>query len=91
MKTSIAERYLGDVFMVLEFVNSFSKILSTKDFFPGGFTIDIMERALAEKEVAGPLIDVIQMFLNAIFALQEEEATQTKTHTECIRHGNYYR
>ncbi|KAK9747160.1 ATP-utilizing chromatin assembly and remodelling N-terminal [Popillia japonica] len=84
VKVTIPERYLGDVFMIIEFVNSFSKILLTKDFFPGGFTIDIMERALTEKEVAGPLIDIIQMLLNAIFALQEEEATQTKIHVDSV-------
>lgn len=88
MKVTIPERYLGDVFMIIEFVNSFSKILLTKDFFPGGFTIDIMERALTEKEVAGPLIDIIQMLLNAIFALQEEEATQTKIHVDSV-HGEF--
>lgn len=74
--------------MIVEFVSSFSKILSTKDFFPGGFTVDIMERALTEKEVAGPLTDIIQMFLNAIFLLQEEEAAQTKIHVEYVRCGN---
>ncbi|KRT79797.1 hypothetical protein AMK59_7596, partial [Oryctes borbonicus] len=85
VKTSIPEHYYGDVFMILEFVNSFSKILATKDFFPGGVTLDIMERALTEKEVAGPLVDIIQMLLNAIFALQEEEATQTKTYTDFVK------
>ena len=49
--TRVPDEHVGDMFMVLEFVNDFAKLLSTKDFFPGDLTVDIMERALLEKEV----------------------------------------
>ncbi|XP_044265783.1 bromodomain adjacent to zinc finger domain protein 1A isoform X2 [Tribolium madens] len=84
VKLKIANEYVGDVLMVLEFVNTFSKLLHTKDFFPGGLSVDIMERALTENEVAGPLIDLIQMLLIALFHVQEEEASQYRTETETL-------
>lgn len=65
--------------LIMEFVESFSKFLSTKDFFPGGFTLELMERALMEKEVAGPFTDIVQMFLTALFNLQDEESNQYRT------------
>lgn len=68
--------------MVLEFVQTFSKLLSAKDFFPTGLTIEILERALVEKEVAGPLVDIIQMFLVAIFNVQDQENAQCRTELE---------
>ncbi|EFA07691.2 hypothetical protein TcasGA2_TC030765 [Tribolium castaneum] len=84
VKLKIADEYVGDVLMVLEFANTFSKLLHTKDFFPGGLTLEIMERALTENEVAGPLIDLFQMLLLALFHVQEEEASQYRTETETL-------
>nr|XP_022913840.1 bromodomain adjacent to zinc finger domain protein 1A isoform X1 [Onthophagus taurus]XP_022913841.1 bromodomain adjacent to zinc finger domain protein 1A isoform X1 [Onthophagus taurus] len=85
VQSKVPNKYMGDMFMILEFVNSFSKILHTKGFFPDGFTFDVIERALIEKEVAGPLIDLVQMLLNAIFAQQEEETTHVKIALEEIK------
>ncbi|KAJ3638147.1 hypothetical protein MTP99_001553 [Tenebrio molitor] len=82
VKLKVPDECCGDMMMVLEFVNSFSKVLSTKNFFPGGLTIETMERALTENEVAGPLIDLIQMFLTALFNVQDEEASQYRIETE---------
>lgn len=82
VKSRVPDKYFGDMLMVMEFVETFSKLLSTKDFFPGGFTLEIMERALIENEVAGPLTDIIQMFLTALFNVQDEESTQYKTSIE---------
>ncbi|XP_018577816.1 bromodomain adjacent to zinc finger domain protein 1A isoform X2 [Anoplophora glabripennis] len=82
VKSKVPDKYFGDMLMVMEFVETFSKLLSTKDFFPSGFTLEIMERALIEKEVAGPLTDIIQMFLTALFNLQDEESTQYRTSIE---------
>lgn len=70
---------------ILEFVHQFTKLLSTKDFFPGGFTLEILERSLTEKEVAGPLTDLIQMLLSAIFNCQEEESNSYNTRTEEVK------
>lgn len=68
--------------MIMEFVESFSKLLSTKDFFPGGINLELMERALTEKEIAGPLTDLIQLFLTALFNVQDEESGQYRTAIE---------
>lgn len=82
VKSKVPDKYFGDMLMVMEFVETFSKLLSTKDSFPAGFTLEIMERALIEKEVAGPLTDIIQMFLTTLFNMQDEEFTQYKTSIE---------
>ncbi|CAH1169684.1 unnamed protein product [Phaedon cochleariae] len=82
VKSKVPDEHFGDMLMVMEFVDSFSKLLSTKDFFPGGFTMEIMERALTENEVAGPLTDIIQMFLTALFNAQDEESGQYRTALE---------
>ncbi|KAJ8981349.1 hypothetical protein NQ317_002886 [Molorchus minor] len=82
VKSKVPDKYFGDMLMLMEFVEIFPKLLSTKDFFPGGFTLELMERALTEKEVAGPLTDIIQMFLTALFNVQDEESTQYRTAIE---------
>ncbi|CAG9857878.1 unnamed protein product [Phyllotreta striolata] len=82
VKTKIPDRHFGDVLMIMEFVESFSKLLSTKDFFPQGINLELMERAMFEKEIAGPLTDLVQMFLAAIFNVQEEESSQYRTALE---------
>lgn len=43
----------GDFAMALEFLNTFQEVVNMKDYFPGGMTIDILERALVESEVQG--------------------------------------
>lgn len=82
LMSKVPEEYMGDVLAVLEFVHSFSKILYSKDFFPDGLTIELMERALMQNEVAGPLTDIIHMFLTALFNVQNEEATQYATEVD---------
>ncbi|XP_046687923.1 bromodomain adjacent to zinc finger domain protein 1A-like, partial [Homalodisca vitripennis] len=63
----------GDFVMIMEFLHTFQETINLKDYFPAGMTLDLLERALVENEVAGPLCDIIQMLLTAIFELQEEE------------------
>lgn len=82
VKTKVPDKYFGDILMIMEFVESFSKLLSTKDFFPGGINLELMERALTEKEIAGPLTDLIQLFLTALFNVQDEESGQYRTAIE---------
>jgi hypothetical protein len=47
-----------------------------KDFFFHGVDCELLRRALVVKEVAGPLSDLIQLLLGAIFSLQEEETEE---------------
>lgn len=49
-----------------------------------------LERALTEKEVAGPLTDLIQMLLGAIFNCQEEESNSYNTGTETVKGKTIY-
>ncbi|XP_066257550.1 bromodomain adjacent to zinc finger domain protein 1A isoform X2 [Euwallacea similis] len=85
VKCKVPNRYFGDMISILEFVHQFPKLLSTKDFFPGGFALEVLERALIEKEVAGPLTDLIQMLLVAIFNCQEEESNSYNIGTETLK------
>ena len=53
VETRIPNEYFGDVIMIMEFMDSFKKVLPVKDFFPYGVTFELIERALVENEVAG--------------------------------------
>lgn len=50
LKTSLEEHF-GDMLMVIEFVSSFAGILKTKNFFPSGLTLDMLENSLIHNEV----------------------------------------
>lgn len=69
----IGEKFFGDFMHILEFLHSFPEVLSIRDKFPQGVTMDILERALIMKEINGPLSDIIQVLLSTIFSLQMEE------------------
>lgn len=71
------ERF-GDCMVVLEFLSLFAQQLDLKDFFPAGVSFDLLERALTETDVLGPLSDLFQMLLTAVFRTQEEEVEATK-------------
>ncbi|KAF5304910.1 hypothetical protein FQR65_LT00794 [Abscondita terminalis] len=73
LKSNVPDQYVGDILSLLEFAHNFSKFTRTKLFFPNGFTMDVIERALNEKEVDGPLVSIVQMLLSAVFNLQAEE------------------
>ena len=73
MQCSIPNELFGEFMAVLEFLAGFKEELSVKDFFPQGMGFDVLERALTESEIAGPLSDLLQLLLNAIFTMQEEE------------------
>lgn len=72
----IANRHLGDFFNIVEFMNTFADVLSVRDKFRNGFTIDDLERAFLLKEVNGPLSDLLQVLLSTIFSLQNEEENE---------------
>ncbi|XP_019767062.2 bromodomain adjacent to zinc finger domain protein 1A isoform X2 [Dendroctonus ponderosae] len=85
VECNLPNSYFGDVLAILEFVHFFKKVLTPKDFFPEGLNLDIMERALLKMEVAGPLTDLVQMFLTAIFNCQEEESNSYNTRSEALK------
>ncbi|CAH0385775.1 unnamed protein product [Bemisia tabaci] len=69
----LPNEYFGDLMMILEFLYAFNDTVSVRDYFPGDITLELVERALTEKEIAGPLSDLVQMLLGTIFTLQEDE------------------
>lgn len=72
----VSNKHFGDVMGILEFFLEFSKSIRAKHFFSSGIDMETIKRALTAKEVAGPLSDIIQMLLSAVFNLQEEEAEE---------------
>ncbi|XP_039282442.1 bromodomain adjacent to zinc finger domain protein 1A isoform X2 [Nilaparvata lugens] len=69
----IPNELFGDFLHMLEFFNSFSNVVNVRDFFLNGITFELLERALVEKEVAGPLSDVIHVLLSTLFELQDQD------------------
>ncbi|XP_055524953.1 bromodomain adjacent to zinc finger domain protein 1A isoform X2 [Wyeomyia smithii] len=74
--TIIGKEHFSDFMFVLEFMTSFAELLSIKDKFANGLTMELLERALILKEVNGPLSDVLQVLLSTIFSLQIEEENE---------------
>lgn len=71
--TKMPNKLFGDVLMALEFFHSFPESLKVKDYFPGGVSLELLERALVEPEVTGPLNDLLQLLLSVLFEMQEDE------------------
>uniref|UniRef100_A0A131YC61 Bromodomain adjacent to zinc finger domain protein 1A n=1 Tax=Rhipicephalus appendiculatus TaxID=34631 RepID=A0A131YC61_RHIAP len=78
LRCAIPPEHFGDLMVVLEFLSLFAQQLDLKDFFPAGVSFDLLERALTETDVLGPLSDLFQLLLTAIFRTQEEEMEPSK-------------
>ncbi|GFN82816.1 bromodomain adjacent to Zinc finger domain protein 1a [Plakobranchus ocellatus] len=76
VRTRVPAELFGDAAMILEFAHIFKAIFDFKQFFPKGFTWGMIESALVDHEPDGPLCDLLQMLLCALFNLQEEEADE---------------
>ncbi|XP_046402688.1 bromodomain adjacent to zinc finger domain protein 1A isoform X2 [Ischnura elegans] len=73
IQCGIPNQLFGDFLKVLEFVSCFSNLLKADDYFPGGMTFDVLEKALMEKEGTEIFADVVQLLLSSLFHLQEQE------------------
>ncbi|XP_033735417.1 bromodomain adjacent to zinc finger domain protein 1A-like [Pecten maximus] len=71
--TKIPVESFGDAVMVIEFINSFKALFDLKEYFPKGFTFEVLEKALLETDHNGTLTDILLMMITAVFNLQEEE------------------
>lgn len=76
LSTIIDSKHFSDFMYILEFMTSFAELLSIKDKFSNGLSMDLMERALLLKEVNGPLSDIFQVLLSTIFSHQVEEENE---------------
>uniref|UniRef100_A0AAG5DLK4 Bromodomain adjacent to zinc finger domain protein 1A n=1 Tax=Anopheles atroparvus TaxID=41427 RepID=A0AAG5DLK4_ANOAO len=76
VRSMIPAKHFGNFVFVLEFLNSFIDLLANRSKFPNGITMELLERALLLREVNGPLSDIFQVLLGAIFAQQAEEENE---------------
>ncbi|XP_013387932.1 bromodomain adjacent to zinc finger domain protein 1A-like [Lingula anatina] len=88
VKTRIPEELFGDVMMVLEMLHVFGPLLEIKDEFPHGVSMDMMEKALLEKDVDGTLADLLGFLLVSIFNLQQEEEEEEEEIEKEEKDGN---
>lgn len=79
----VPNHLFGEFVMILEFLTCFKQVLKVKDYFPYGLTFEMLERALADVEVAGPLSDILQLLLSAIFVFQDDEDDEVKQKASC--------
>ncbi|XP_076235164.1 ATP-dependent chromatin assembly factor large subunit isoform X2 [Calliopsis andreniformis] len=70
---SIPNEKFGDCVMILEFLTFFYEELEVSSYFPNGFTLDLLEKALLMKETSGPWSDLLQLLLSSIFKYQADE------------------
>ncbi|KFB35381.1 AGAP000668-PA-like protein [Anopheles sinensis] len=82
VRTLIPSKYFGNVLFILEFLNTYTDLLSSRIKFPNGFTMDLLERALLLREVNGPLSDIFQVLLGAVFTQQAEEENEADVRYE---------
>ncbi|XP_033347822.1 bromodomain adjacent to zinc finger domain protein 1A isoform X4 [Bombus vosnesenskii] len=73
VKSSIPNEKFGDSVMILEFLEFFNEELEVSAYFPNGFTLDLLEKALLLKETSGPWSDLLQLLLANIFKYQTDE------------------
>ena len=78
VQCAIPNGFFGDFMMVLEFFLAFGEELQLKDAFPGGLTFELLERAVIENEVSGPLSDILQVLLSSLFEFQDAESEEVK-------------
>lgn len=76
VSTIIDSKHFSEFMYILEFMTSFAELLSIKDKFANGLSMDLLERALLLKEVNGPLSDILQVLLSTIFSHQVEEENE---------------
>ncbi|KAL8611016.1 hypothetical protein ACOMHN_042632 [Nucella lapillus] len=78
LKMRIPTHLFGDTLMILEYVNAFKSMFDFEQFFPKGLTWDHMLSAVMEADQQGPMCDLLQMLLCAVFTLQEAEAGEVQ-------------
>ncbi|XP_076667280.1 ATP-dependent chromatin assembly factor large subunit isoform X4 [Andrena cerasifolii] len=76
VKTSIPNETFGDCIMILEFLEFFNEELEVGGYFPNGFSLDLLERALLMKETSGPWSDLLQLLLSNTFKYQADEENE---------------
>ncbi|KAL1461553.1 hypothetical protein WDU94_013438, partial [Cyamophila willieti] len=96
----IPNKYFGHLVQILEFSSSFDKFVGSKRFFPkvqvtsggwkAGLSFEVLEKALLDSEVEGPLNDLLQMLLSAVYNVLEleEEEMDDSSKSRFVLHGS---
>uniref|UniRef100_A0A8D8PWH5 Bromodomain adjacent to zinc finger domain protein 1A n=1 Tax=Cacopsylla melanoneura TaxID=428564 RepID=A0A8D8PWH5_9HEMI len=97
----IPNKYFGHLVQLLEFAGSFDKFVGSKRFFPkgnagskgsqpAGLSFELLEKALLDSEVEGPLNDLLQMLLSAVYHVLEleEEEMDDSSKSRYVLHGS---
>ncbi|XP_041767068.1 bromodomain adjacent to zinc finger domain protein 1A-like [Anopheles merus] len=72
VQTQLGAEHFPSFMFILEFLHQFGDILSIEEKFPGGVTMELLERALLGRAVNGPLSDIFQVLLCTLFAALKE-------------------
>lgn len=65
--------FFEDVIAISEFFHNFHQLFDDlEDVFPTGITFDLIKQAILDRDDDSQLIDIIQLLLENIFALQQE-------------------
>ena len=78
---SVPNQSFGELLSLLEFLNTFADVIELHDVYPSGLTFEMLEHAVATKEIAGVFNDVVQLLLGSVFSLQEEEDDEITAET----------
>lgn len=73
IKCNIPNEKFGDFVLISEFLEFFNEELEVPVYFPGGFNLELLEKALLTKEASGPWSDLLQLLLSNIFKYQAGE------------------
>lgn len=73
IKCNIPNEKFGDFALITEFLEFFNEELEVPVYFPGGFNLELVEKALLTKEASGPWSDLLQLLLSNIFKYQAGE------------------
>lgn len=89
VKDSLLNSKFGEFAMILEFLQFFYDEIEVKTYFPNGLTLEMLQKALLDKEVTGTLNDLIQLLLANIFKYQAEEEDEIEAETsEDVKENN---
>lgn len=87
IKCNIPNDKFGDFMMILEFLEFFNEELEVSVYFPGGFTLEVLEKSLLIKELSGPWSDLLQLLLSNIFKYQAEEEDEIDAQASTLLDG----
>lgn len=82
IKCNIPNEKFGDFAMISEFLEFFNEELEVSVYFPGGFNLELLEKALLTKEASGPWSDLLQLLLSNIFKYQAGEDNEIDADAE---------